>query len=263
MANRCNPKCIFFPIHSYEKSLKEKDYKIDKNGVKHSSIKTYCDFDDHLITKWEYCENYSETNNNLEKVKIFDTKDKVIILMGKSASGKDYILNYLKNSFNFNPIVSHTTRPIRKNEINGKDYYFINSKEFCKMLNNEEFIETREYNTCFNGKQDIWYYGISKDEFNNKTKKICVVDTTGQKEINEYYGKENIISIYIDVEDKIREKRAKSRGSFSQSEWDRRLKDDNKKFKNIKYDYIIKNNGTMEEFQKNIQNILRKEDLIG
>ena len=65
------------------------------------------------------------------------------------------------------------------------------------------------------------------------------------------------------MEDNIREQRAKLRGSFSQSEWDRRLKDDNKKFKNIKYDYVIKNNGTMEEFQKNIQNILRKEDLIG
>lgn len=263
MGNRCNPKCVFFPMHSYEKSCKEKEYKIDKNGVKHSSIKTYCDFDDHLITKWEYCEKYCETYNEINNSKIQNTKDKVIILLGKSAAGKDCILNYLKNIYNFNPIISHTTRPIRKNEINGKDYYFINTKDFSKMLANEDFIETREYNTCFNGKKDIWYYGIAKEEFDNKIKKICVVDTTGQKEIIEYYGKENTISIYIDVEDNIREQRAKLRGSFSQSEWDRRLKDDNKKFKNIKYDYIIKNNGTMEDFQKNIQNILRKEDLIG
>lgn len=263
MTNRCNSKCIFFPIHSYEKSLKEKEYKIDKNGVKHSSMKIYCDLDDHLISKWENCKNYRETYNNADNTKIQNTKDKVIILLGKSAAGKDYILNYLKNIYNFNPIISHTTRPIRKNEINGKDYYFINTKDFSKMLANEDFIETREYNTCFNDKKDIWYYGISKEEFDNKIKKICVVDTTGQKEIIEYYGKENTISIYIDVEDNIREQRAKLRGSFSQSEWDRRLKDDNKKFKNIKYDYIIKNNGTMEDFQKNIQNILRKEDLIG
>ena len=263
MANICNPKCIFFPTHSYEKSFKDKDYKLDKNGVKHNSIKIYCDFDDHLITKWECCKNYREIYNESNNKKIQNTKDKVIVLMGKSAAGKDFILNYLKYIYNFNPIISHTTRPIRKNEINGKDYYFINTKDFSKMLINNEFIETREYNTCFNGKEDIWYYGISKEEFDNKSRKICVVDTTGQKEIIEYYGKENVISIYIDVEDKIREQRAKSRGSFSQTEWDRRLKDDNKKFKNIKYDYIIKNNGTTEEFQKNIQNILRKEDLIG
>ena len=27
-------------------------------------------------------------------------------------------------------------------------------KDFSKMLVNEDFIETREYNTCFNGKKD-------------------------------------------------------------------------------------------------------------
>lgn len=261
MAKHCNPKCIFFPNQLYDKTCKH--YTLDKSGIKRSSTKVYCNFDDHLITNWEPCSNYRETYDKINVFEMNNNSEKTIILLGKSAAGKDYILNHLKENFGFNSIVSHTTRPIRENEINGKDYYFITTKEFSKMLRDEEFIETREYTTCFNNKQDVWYYGISKEEFDNKSKKICVVDTSGQKEIIEYYGKENIISIYIDVEDNIREQRAKLRGSFSQSEWDRRLKDDNKKFKNIKYDYIVKNNGTIEDFQKNIQNILRKEDLIG
>lgn len=261
MASRCNPKCIYFPIHSYEKSCK--NFSIDKNGIKHNKIKPYCGFDDHLITKWDNCINYIEEYNKRMPNQKPTKTDKVVILMGKSASGKDSILKYLQKEYNFNPIVSYTTRPIRKNEINGKDYYFVQNQDFAKMLKNDEFIETREYNTCFNNKQDTWYYGISKEEFNNKNKKICIVDITGQKEIIKYYGKENVISIYIDVLDDIREKRAKSRGSFSQSEWNRRLKDDNKKFKNVKYDYIISNNGTEKQCQENIENILRKEDLIG
>ena len=261
LANRCSPKCIFFPVHSYENN--SRNFTKDKNGVKFNSVKPYCGFDDHLITNWQNCSNYREDFNIKELVNIKTSEDKTVILLGKSACGKDHILNYLKDNFGFNSIISHTTRPIRKNEVNGKDYYFVNTKEFSKMLLQEEFIETREYNTCFNGKPDIWYYGIAKQEFDNKKKKICVVDTTGQKEIIKYCGQENVISIYIDVDDNIREERAKSRGSFSQSEWDRRLKDDNKKFKKVKYNYILKNNGDKEQYQKDIENILRKENLIG
>lgn len=260
MANRCNPKCIYFPSYVYDRNAKT--YTTDNYGIKYSSPKIICGFDDHVITNWCNCENYKDIFSKTE-IKNNNTKDKTIILLGKSAAGKDYILNYLKEKYNFNCIVSHTTRPIRINEVNGRDYYFTDTKCFSQMLANNEFVETREYTTCLNNKQDIWYYGIAKKEFDNKIHKICVVDTTGQKEIIKYYGQENIISIYIDVEDKLREQRAKNRGSFSQSEWDRRLKDDNKKFKKIKYDYIIKNNGTTEEFKQNIENILRKEDLIG
>ena len=255
--NRCDLKCIYFPVISYEKT--SKNYEIDKNGVKHGTVKAYCGFDDHIITNWENCPNYCaeiiSKNNPNDK--------KVIILLGKSASGKDYVLNYLKEKYGFNPIVSHTTRPIRINEVEGKDYYFTKSKEFSKMLSQNKFIESRKYTTCFNDKKDIWYYGIAKEEFDNKTRKICVVDTTGQTEIIKYCGEDNVISIYIDAKDEVREKRAKLRGSFSQSEWDRRLKDDNKKFKNAKYNYLVENNGSVRKLEKNIENILRKENLIG
>lgn len=261
MVNRCSPKCIYFPIYSYEKCYK--NFSLDENNIKHNTIKAYCGFDDHLIKKWDSCANYKENYNKINLNSNLDKKDKIIIFLGKSASGKDSVLNYLTNEYNFNPIISHTTRPIRTNEINGKDYYFIKNKDFIKMLKEKKFIETRKYTTYFNNKKDVWYYGISKDEFDNKKNKICIVDTIGQKEIIEYYGEENVISIYIDTKDEIREKRAKTRGSFSQSEWDRRLKDDNKKFKNVKYNYIIHNNGTVKECQKNIENILRKEGLIG
>ena len=261
MGSRCNPKCIYFPVYSYEKHIK--DFVVDKNGVKHNHNKAYCGYDDHLIINWNECPNYSESFKSKLFIKQDFKKDKVIILLGKSASGKDSILNYLINKYNFNSIISHTTRPIRKNETDGKDYYFVNTKDFSKMLANDEFIETREYTTCFNNKQDIWYYGISKKEFDNEINKICIVDITGQNEIIKYYGKENVLSIYIETDDAIREKRAKLRGSFSQSEWNRRLKDDNKKFKKVKYDYILKNNGDKEQCEKDIENILRKEGLIG
>lgn len=261
MVKRCNPKCIFFPLQSYEKT--SKNFIIDENNIKHINTKPYCGFDDHLIKNWKNCENYREEFKNNQTNK--ESKayiDKTIILLGKSACGKDSILNYLKEKYNFNPVISHTTRPIRQNEIDGKDYHFCDIKEFSKMIKNNEFLEIREYTTCFDGKQDIWYYGISKNEFDNKNRKICIIDTKGQKEILKYLRKENVISIYIDTKDEIRENRAKLRGSFSQEEWNRRLKDDNKKFKSVIYDYVVYNNGTKEECEENIENILKKEGLI-
>lgn len=258
MAKRCSIKCAYFPLHSYEKT--NKIFTVDKFGVKHGQNKILCDFDDHLITKWEQCPNYKDKSKSKP---IATKKDKTIILLGKSASGKDYILNYLIQKYGFNAIVSHTTRPIRTNEVNGKDYYFIRKSEFALMDKNKQFIETRKYTTCLNNQPDVWHYGIAKQEFDTKARKICVVDTIGQKEIIKYCGKENVISIYIDSKDSVRETRAKLRGSFSQSEWDRRLKDDNTKFKKIKYDYMVKNNANLRQFEHNIENILRKEDLIG
>lgn len=55
------------------------------------------------------------------------------ILIGMSASGKDAILRELVANHGFREIVTTTTRPMRKGEVNGKDYNFISRKEFEKV----------------------------------------------------------------------------------------------------------------------------------
>lgn len=47
-------------------------------------------------------------------------KQKMILLFGKSGSGK----NFFVNTFNLKAVVSHTTRPIRVNEVDGVDKHF-------------------------------------------------------------------------------------------------------------------------------------------
>ena len=49
----------------------------------------------------------------------------LLILAGKSASGKDTLLNELIKNQNFNPLVSTTTRPMREGENEGKEYFFV------------------------------------------------------------------------------------------------------------------------------------------
>ena len=56
----------------------------------------------------------------------------LIILMGKSGAGKDTIQNEIIDRYNFNRFVSTTTRPMRKGEVNGREYHFVSVEEFKK-----------------------------------------------------------------------------------------------------------------------------------
>ena len=197
----------------------------------------------------------------------------IVILTGKSGSGKDGVMGELVNVYNYHPITSYTSRPMREGEKYGKEYYFISKEKFLDMINNNEFIEYRTYNTLVNGIPDVWYYGLKKekttsnfyDELDNSLfnclncNKIVILDLQGTKELIKYYGKENCKVIYIDCDDDIRKERAIKRGSFDETEWNRRLKDDAIKFSedniNKIVDFRISNNG---KFQDTINNILNK-----
>lgn len=83
-------------------------------------------------------------------------KYKLIALCGKSAVGKDTILNEVigdedKNEL-FHKIVSVTTRPKRKTEVDGVDYYFVDDSD----IPNLRLLELEH----FNG----WAYGTMQAE---------------------------------------------------------------------------------------------------
>ena len=71
---------------------------------------------------------------------LINIKNKIIIISSPSGAGKTTICKYLlKRINNINLSISYTTRPIRKNEKNGKDYYFINNEKFHKLINRNFF----------------------------------------------------------------------------------------------------------------------------
>lgn len=147
-----------------------------------------------------------------------------IILTGKSSVGKDKIKNILTKMFNYKPIVSHTTRPIRINEVNHKDYHFVTEAEFNDIM----FLETRSYDTIFEGITQKWFYGTSLKELDKKGAKVCIKDLEGAIKLKEHI-KDSII-VYIEVPEAIRKQRAIERGSFCELEYNRRVKQDAKDF---------------------------------
>ena len=155
-------------------------------------------------------------------------KSKIIVITGKSSSGKDSLQNYLVSNYDFVNLVSHTTRPPRPHESNGYDYYFINKEDFINMNNKDLFIETREYKVNTEIGNDIWYYGLSKSELDITTilNKIVILDLKGMKELAEYIGRENLFVVYLDCDSDIRIDRMIKRGGMTDKEISRRFESD-------------------------------------
>ena len=63
-----------------------------------------------------------------------------VILIGKSAAGKDHMRKVLEDR-GFTYGISYTTRPPRANEIEGKDYFFMSNEEFQARINDNFWYE--------------------------------------------------------------------------------------------------------------------------
>ena len=128
------------------------------------------------------------------------------------------------------------------------------------MLSNNEFIESRTYNTLVNNIPDIWYYGVSKESIDlSKHNYIVVLDILGLIQFKKHY-KDNIISFFINVDEQTRKQRCINREDFDETEWNRRYLDDKEKFTeeviNREVDYVIEN----YDFDKCVNKII---SLIG
>lgn len=184
----------------------------------------------------------------------------ITILIGKSGSGKDTIREALVNR-GYIPLVTTTSRPMREGETDGVQYHFVSKETFIHNINNDQFIEYRTYNTLVNGIPDVWFYGTKKEELDPEKDYVIVLDLTGAKSFIDHYGRENCFVVNIEVSDSVRKERAKNRGSFDETEWNRRLADDAVKFEQAGQfaDYIHYNENSLTI---NINGLLRENRLF-
>ncbi|MDD5791060.1 MAG: guanylate kinase, partial [Erysipelotrichaceae bacterium] len=89
---------------------------------------------------------------------------KVVILSGASSIGKGEIKKELlaDPSLALNEAISMTTRPKKGNEVDGRDYYFVDYRTFADAVKNKELLEYTE----FNG----YYYGTPRAQVESLTK---------------------------------------------------------------------------------------------
>ncbi len=66
----------------------------------------------------------------------------LIVLSGPSGVGKDTVLQRMKElQLPFHFVVTATSRPMRKGEIEGVDYFFVSADEFVAMIERDELLE--------------------------------------------------------------------------------------------------------------------------
>jgi len=93
-----------------------------------------------------------------------DKKGQMFILSSPSGAGKTTLTKELTTiNSNFVISISYTTRKPRPNEVNGKDYHFVNIEEFNSLIKSNSFFE---YALIFNN-----YYGTLKKTVMNLMEK--------------------------------------------------------------------------------------------
>ena len=126
----------------------------------------------------------------------------LVCIIGMSASGKDTLANEIcKDDRNIHLCVSHTTRPMRLNEVDGESYYFVTNDEFLQMKEDNLFLEDRTYKVA-NG--ELWRYGLSLQELHKHKNSIAIVDLNGYIEIKNKFKSQDIYSVYLNANDDIR-----------------------------------------------------------
>ena len=134
--------------------------------------------------------------------------NRIFYIMGKSSSGKDTIYKALLSHFGFSPIVLCTTRPMRENEQNGREYFFVDRACFDKMSADGKIIEKRIYSTVYGE----WIYFTAADSVDLDNGNCLGIGTLeSYLNLREYFGNDTVVPIYIEVEDGIRLIRAVER----------------------------------------------------
>lgn len=133
---------------------------------------------------------------------------KIFYIMGKSSSGKDTIYKRLLEDpeLELSNIILYTTRPMRQGEQPGREYYFVNEETFREYEEQGKIIEARTYQTVYGP----WIYFTADDGQIQMEKRNYLGIGTLESYIcmKEYFGKENLYPLYIEVEDGERLKRA-------------------------------------------------------
>ena len=121
------------------------------------------------------------------------TDGSIFIFSSPSGAGKTTLVKLVSKKENFTISISHTTRKPRSNEVNGKDYHFVDDKTFQSLIKQKEFLE---YAKVFDN-----YYGTSRSpvikNLSEGTNILFDIDWQGSKQIKSQSKNFNIFSFFV------------------------------------------------------------------
>ncbi len=178
----------------------------------------------------------------------------IVVLSSPSGAGKTTLVNKISLENNFQISVSHTTRPPRTNEINGKDYFFVNKEKFEVLIKKDEFLE---YAKVFEN-----YYGSSKQavikNLDNGKNVIFDIDWQGTEKIKKKKLNYKLITFFIlPPSRKVLFKRLSNRDMKDKNIVEQRMKQFDQDILHWKnYDFVVIND-ELEKCYYEITNLLK------
>lgn len=185
---------------------------------------------------------------------------KLFIFSAPSGSGKTTIVkNLLQKNLNLEFSISATNRPKRKNETNGKDYYFLSTSDFMKKIKNDEFVEWEEV-------YDNRFYGTLKSElqriWNKGNHVIFDVDVVGGLNIKKQYQNKALSVFIMPPNINILEQRLRNRSTDSDKDIEIRIAKAKKEFDYAnQFDLVILNDHlekALKEAEKAVNNFINQ-----
>ena len=171
--------------------------------------------------------------------KNFRPKGFIFIISSPSGCGKTMLAKtLLKDDANLKQSISVTTRPKRKGEVSGQDYFFIDGKEYKRMLEDDLLLEHAKIfgNLYGSPKKNI-------EEILNQGKDVlCVIDWQGAVELMKKVRKDLVTVFILPPALSELKKRLTGRATDSSEVMKRRLNKAKEEIsKSYQYDYIVIN----------------------
>ena len=180
----------------------------------------------------------------------------MIVLSSPSGAGKTTLTKLLSKNNDYLISVSHTTRKPRINEVDAKDYYFVNEDEFKSLIKEDEFLEHAE---VFNH-----FYGTSKTFVINSLEKesnvIFDIDWQGAKQIKEKKLKYKLITFFIlPPSKKVLFERLSNRDMKDKLIVEERMRQFSKDILHwVDYDYVVINDN-LKNCYNEVNNLIKSE----
>ena len=172
----------------------------------------------------------------------------IICIIGKSGSGKDTVARLLQEWYGYVPVCSYTTRPIRENETDGIEHYFISQEEAEIMMGGrpDDIVAQTVINN------NIYFAMIE----NLLEADIYVIDPKGVEYIQQHFPDIELFQLYVYCNDDIAMERARKRGDDMNVYVSRHLDESpmfNDYFNRGMYDKVIDNSCDFETMKKRLR----------
>jgi len=177
----------------------------------------------------------------------------VIVISAPSGSGKTTICRMLaKRLDNMELSISYTTRPRKRGEVDGNDYYFIKTEKFDKMVNSREFLE---FASVYGQR-----YGTSREAVRSIVSRgkdaVLEIDVQGGKKVKQELPEAILVAVFPPDRRSL-ENRLIGRGRDSIEEVRARLQAaDDEARELLSYDYLVVNDD-LEEAVSRVEWIVR------